>query len=211
MADFQLPPFDPMAVPRPSTLTPEQQKAVERRNAGTKKRLREKKVKEILTERREVRRTARQKADLKPKEMRDRGEAMLARRLEGNYLTDIAKWFNTTEAAAKEEIQMARRRAVAGKSLEYIGQVLIPKALAVYTAALDQGDTEIATKVLEAVGVGGKQSILQLNPGTGAEGDSYEAWRLEISRTTKTLVKPADPAVIDVQALPQEESKDASE
>lgn len=166
--------------PKGSTLTPDQKRA---RAAQRRREYRMRKKGIHPDERKRLPIVA----DLTESERRDRGEVMLATRMQGAYLADIAKLFNTTETSAKRELEAARRRAIQGKGIEYLTTVLLPKALAIYSLALDQGDIDVATKVLEGVGVIGKGSVVQLAmpEGGSSGGDTFEQWRLEISRAVR--------------------------
>jgi hypothetical protein len=122
-------------------------------------------------------------ADLRKEEQEGRAGLMMARRLTGHYLTEIAKEFQASTEEVKESLQEARRKALHTKALDFITNQLMPKALAVYAAALDGGDVEVATKVLEGLGVlGAKGQVNLLMGGGDGSAETFESWRLRVTR-----------------------------
>jgi hypothetical protein len=141
------------------------------------------------------RKTSREQLEpLAPDERDARAAAMLARRLAGDWKGEIAQAFQLTMAEVNNELDYARRKALHTRALDFITVTLMPKALGVYAAALEEGNVEVATKVLEGLGVIGKQGGISLTMSSGDNtGDSFEAWRLKISRAATE--GPTAPAV----------------
>jgi hypothetical protein len=148
------------------------------------------------------RKTSREELEpLAPDERDARAAAMLARRLAGDWKGEIAQAFQLTMAEVNNELDYARRKALHTRALDFITVTLMPKALGVYAAALEEGNVEVATKVLEGLGVIGKQGGISLTMSTNDGGqDSFESWRMKISRAA-TGPENASAASVDVEVM----------
>lgn len=135
---------------------------------------------------------------LTPQEKEARAAALLAKRISGKTLREAAEDLNITLRTAQKALSGDMVRGILGNASSYLTGSLIPKALAVYEAALDDGNVDVATQVLEGAGLIGKASQ-QLNINVSAPEDSLEAFRFRLIRQRQLR---GDLPVVEAEALP---------
>lgn len=123
---------------------------------------------------------------LTPEDREARQGLMLAQKLSGKYVSQIAKAFGVSQDVVYSELKEAQRKQLHTKAVAYISYNLMPKALAVFAAALDKGDKDIAIRVLEGLGILGKGNqpgMLQINlGGDDVSAETFEAFRVNLIR-----------------------------
>jgi hypothetical protein len=120
---------------------------------------------------------------LTPDEHGARQGAVLAKRVVGKSIPTISKEMNMSTLQVRKELGEAQRKGLHSKAVDFITEELMPKALAVYAVALENGDTEIATKVLEGLGILGKNGQVGILMSSADGSDmSFEKWRLSVTK-----------------------------
>lgn len=157
---------------------------------------------------------------ISPKVKNTRNELMLAAHLGGRTIKEISEVFGVSHLTASEGITDATRTESFTAARNYIQFRLLPKALRVVDAALDEGNVDVARWVAEGVSVVGSRALTfdgkDARAGAAAGGgDDFETYRLElIRRRSPASVQAGDPSrstsfasgppgvVIDVEAGP---------
>jgi hypothetical protein len=115
-------------------------------------------------------------ARLSPEERKLRGEMIVAKRLAGKRMGEIADEFRISEATAYRALNEATRSGLLEKARDFVGTVLLPKALAVYEQALDNMDVEVARDVLQGLGITGRRVQVETKHTVS---EDFDAWRLK--------------------------------
>lgn len=119
----------------------------------------------------------RRRPKLKSKEEQAlRGEMILARKLAGERVADIARDFGITRQTAYKSIEQAKREGIFEGARDFISLRLLPKALAVYDQALDEMDVEVARDVLQGLGLTGRTLKVEQKHTVS---EDFDAWRLK--------------------------------
>ncbi len=138
---------------------------------------------------------------LKPEEREARNALMLSDKLHGIKLVDIAASFHIAVDTVEKGISKAKMSGALELAKGYVAQTLMPKALNVFNLALDQGDVDVATKVLEGCGVIGRQGGLRVEVEDGG-GEGFTDYRLRIIRAQQQADQQT-PAATEAQELKQ--------
>lgn len=131
-----------------------------------------------------------------------RSQLVLARRIQGRTMEEIQAEFHVSRATAYRALSFARRHEFYEEARDTL-MALVPKALSVYDAALDAGDADVASRILQAAGLEGKH--VHIHAPTAEEGQvlTFEQIRTKIHATTVPASHPASPQDGDiVEALP---------
>jgi DNA-binding CsgD family transcriptional regulator len=123
-----------------------------------------------------------------------RDKQILALRLAQTPISEIQKRFGISRMTVYRSLTMAQRRAFQDHAIDAIIEDLLPKALAAYDIALDAGDTEVATKVIEGLGILGKHVTVATTP-QGGTVETFEEYRARIVRRTAAPGEPSSDQV----------------
>lgn len=142
-----------------------------------------------------------------------RDKQILAMRVAQVPIKEIQAKFGISRQTVYRSLTMAQRRAFQDHAIDRIAEELLPKALAAFDLALDQGNVEVAGKIFEGLGILGKNVNVQLAPAAGGT-ETIEEFRARIIRRTSgpdpdtsdpvdhLSVKTDDPGTIEVTAIP---------
>lgn len=121
-----------------------------------------------------------------------RAEMVLARKITGQKMEEIAAEFNISRATAYRALSQARREGMYEQAKDWVMTRLLPKALAVYDNALDNMDTEIARDVLQGLGIVGRHVHIVTKQVDPAE--DFDEWRLKKAKAidAQVVVNPDD-------------------
>jgi hypothetical protein len=135
------------------------------------------------------------RSHISPKVKDTRNELMLAAHLTGKTIKEVSEIFGVSHLTASEGITDATRSESFTQARNYMQFRLLPKALRVIDAALDEGNEATArwlvekTKMEESFGTGN-------GAGAGGNGggasDDFETYRLELIRKRRNDT-PTDP------------------
>lgn len=117
---------------------------------------------------------------------------ILQTRVQGTSLPDLATKFNVSEHTIRNEIDYAKREGLVAQFEDQVIEQLVPKAIAAFKTALENGDTTVATEVLKGMGILRKPSdrpVLRPEAAAPAE-DSLEIHIKRISKGGNKLENP---------------------
>lgn len=123
-----------------------------------------------------------------PKLLDARALAMIDKRIHGRTLAQIAEEFNVSVDTVKRSLDRAEKLNLVDRYEDYLFGRLGALALGAYEAALLEGDTAVATKVLESLGVV-KKAKDHPREASESDGDTWEAY-LKVRKTSKPLDDP---------------------
>ena len=135
---------------------------------------------------------------ISPKVKNTRNELMLAAHLGGRTIKEISEVFGVSHLTASEGITDATRTESFTAARNYIQFRLLPKALRVVDAALDEGNVDVARWVAEGVSVVGSRALAfdgkdQRATGAAGGGDDFETYRLELIRRRRSPLPAGSP------------------
>lgn len=113
---------------------------------------------------------------LKPRERALRGQLILARKLSGERVADIAKDFRISLDTAYKALDETFASGITAQAKDFVSTRLLPKALAVYDQALDEMNVEVARDVLQGLGLTGR--VLKVE-NTHKVTEDFDTWRLK--------------------------------
>ena len=116
--------------------------------------------------------------DRKLQEARD--QMILAARLAGESTSQIAETFNVGQTSVNRALTRAQQTELFKQVRDAITTRLVPKAVVVLEAALDQGNVEVAMFVAKGTGL-----INEKRPGSagdGEDGGDFDEWRIQLVR-----------------------------
>lgn len=88
-----------------------------------------------------------------PLVQRAQAKIMLAKRLSGSSLSEIAEQFQVSPQTINRRIKLAMREGLLDEATDTVIDDLVPKALAVFRAALLEGDVDCARDILFGTGI----------------------------------------------------------
>lgn len=121
---------------------------------------------------------------LSEKQRELRGDAMLIKRICGAKIKEIAEEFNLAVSTTGNLLKEAERRSLITVARDKV-LTLVPKAIAVVDAHLEEGDKDVALETLKGVGLLGRRDGLAELMGSAGPADgeeSFEAFRVRITR-----------------------------
>ena len=119
---------------------------------------------------------------LRKEERTARNQLMLMERLTGaSSISELAQKYRLNPTTVQDILTQTRKSEVFQQAQTAIIQDLLPKALAVYSQALDNGDVDVASKVIEGLGILSRENRLVVTPGRPSE--SFEEWRMSLTKT----------------------------
>lgn len=119
---------------------------------------------------------------LSSKLVEDRDALMLAAHLTGTKIPAVAKEFGVSLATTHVGIDKARRSKLFQDAKDFVGVRLLPKALRVLEAALDEGNIDVAVKVAEGLKVLDAKQGWSDDAGSGNPNEEFESWRVQLIR-----------------------------
>lgn len=125
------------------------------------------------------RRVGRPRLSQQEKELR--AAALLAKKMAGKTLNQAAKELKMSLTNAKRALSDDIVKSILTNATDYLSGTLLPKAIAVYEQALEDGNIDVATRVLEGAGLVGKQAGVNIQVQT-PEIESFEAFRVQLIR-----------------------------
>jgi hypothetical protein len=123
-------------------------------------------------------------------ERKARQADVLSRTLLGEKAATIAKELGVSTKTITQDIAMARQATTILAAREYLSSV-VPKALAVLEAHLENGDKDVALVMLEGLGLLGKNVNLNFNVPTTPGQETFESFRQRVTKAREPEVAAA--------------------
>lgn len=145
------------------------------------------------------------KAKFTKTDMKLRDQAVLMRRLQGEEISKLQEEFKASRSTIDRALRRAREAHCVDVSRSFVLTDILAPALNALKVACEAGDTDVAMKVVESLGIIGKLAAAP-DGGSSEVVEEFELFRKRVLRKTGDFTEA--PAYVDGTAV--EVDKDAS-